>query len=109
MNYDVEKVLLVRGGDPLSRCSLLVVAGPKAPLLPPEVAAVRAYLAAGGNGFLMLDPFVGIGLAALVQEYGVVLGHTIVSERARPFLAHVSAPPAHTYNQHTATLQLPLH
>src|SRR5229473_1753463 len=38
MNYDVEKVLLVRGGDPLSRCSLLVVAGPKAPLLPPEVA-----------------------------------------------------------------------
>src|SRR2546421_2042236 len=29
MNYDVEKVLLVRGGDLLSRCSLLVVAGPE--------------------------------------------------------------------------------
>jgi len=57
MNYDVEKVLLVRGGDVLAHCSLLLVAGPKAPLAPAEVAAVRAYLAAGGNAFFMLDPF----------------------------------------------------
>ena len=32
--------------------------GPKLPLLPAEVEAIRAYLAAGGNALFMLDPFV---------------------------------------------------
>jgi len=48
MNYDVEKVLLVRGGDVLAHCSLLLVAGPKAPLLPPEVGG-GARLPRGGR------------------------------------------------------------
>src|SRR2546428_9313836 len=34
LNYKVEKVALLQGGDPLSRCAVLVVAGPKVGLLP---------------------------------------------------------------------------
>src|SRR5437016_7385433 len=108
MNYDVEKVLLVRGGDLLSRCSLLVVAGPKAALLPPEVAAVRAYLAAGGNAFFMLDPFVRTGLEPVVREYGVVLDETIVIDEASHFWADVSSPAVTSYNHHLVTVDLPL-
>ncbi|PYM87249.1 MAG: hypothetical protein DME09_00055 [Candidatus Rokuibacteriota bacterium] len=108
MNYDVEKVLLVRGGDALSRCSLLVVAGPKAVLLPSEVAAVRAYLAAGGNAFFMLDPFVRTGLEPVVREYGVVLDDTIVIDEASHFWADVSSPAVTSYNHHLVTVDLPL-
>jgi len=108
MNYDVEKVLLVRGGDALSRCALLVVAGPKAALLPPEVAAVRAYLAAGGNAFFMLDPFVRTGLEPIVREYGVVLDDTIVIDEASHFWADVSSPAVTSYNHHLVTVDLPL-
>ena len=108
MNYDVEKVLLVRGGDALSRCALLVVAGPKAALLPPEVAAVRAYLAAGGNAFFMLDPFVRTGLEPVVREYGVVLDDTIVIDEASHFWADVSSPAVTSYNHHLVTVDLPL-
>jgi len=108
MNYDVEKVLLVRGGDALSRCSLLVVAGPKAVLLPSELAAVRAYLAAGGNAFFMLDPFVRTGLEPVVREYGVVLDDTIVIDEASHFWADVSSPAVTSYNHHLVTVDLPL-
>jgi hypothetical protein len=62
MNYAVEKVSLMRGGDALRGCAVLVAAGPKVSLLPAEVAAVRAYLANGGNALFMLDPFVQSGL-----------------------------------------------
>src|SRR4029077_14907207 len=62
LNYKVEKVLLMQRARGLEGCALLVVAGPKAALLPREVEAVRAYLAGGGNAFFMLDPFVTTGL-----------------------------------------------
>jgi ABC-type uncharacterized transport system involved in gliding motility auxiliary subunit len=108
MNYNVEKVLLVRGADVLSRCSLLVVAGPKAALLPPEVAAVRAYLSAGGSAFFMLDPFVRTGLEPVIREYGVMLDDTIVIDEASHFWADVSSPAVTSYNHHLVTRELPL-
>ncbi len=108
MNYSVEKVLLVRGADALSRCSVLVVAGPKATLLPAEVSAVRAYLSAGGNAFFMLDPFVRTGLEPVIREYGVVLDDTIVIDEASHFWADVSSPAVSSYNRHLVTVDLPL-
>ncbi len=44
LNYKVDKVLLLQHTDGLAGCAVLVIAGPKAPLLPVEVAAIRAYL-----------------------------------------------------------------
>ncbi|HSE02649.1 MAG TPA: Gldg family protein, partial [Methylomirabilota bacterium] len=57
LNYQVDKVLLLRSPDALAGCAVLVVAGPKVPLLPAEIAAVRAHLAGGGRALFMLDPF----------------------------------------------------
>jgi ABC-type uncharacterized transport system involved in gliding motility auxiliary subunit len=108
MNYTVEKVMLLQGADVLSGCVVLVVAGPKVPLLQTEVAAVQAYLVAGGNAFFMLDPFVRSGLEPVLREYGVVLDDTIVIDEASHFWADVSSPAVTSYNRHQVTRDLPL-
>jgi ABC-type uncharacterized transport system involved in gliding motility auxiliary subunit len=108
LNYKVEKVSLVQSPHGLSRCAVLVVAGPKVALLPAEVAAVRAYLAAGGDAFFMLDPFVRTGLEPVIREYGVVLDDTIVIDPASHFWADPSSPAVTSYNRHQVTRDLPL-
>jgi ABC-type uncharacterized transport system involved in gliding motility auxiliary subunit len=108
LNYAVEKVSLVQGADVLSRCAVLVVAGPKVALLPTEVALVRSYLMAGHNAFFMLDPFVRTGLEPVIREYGVVLDDTIVIDEASHFWADISSPAVTSYNRHQVTRNLPL-
>src|SRR2546428_2659940 len=66
LNYKVEKVALLQGGDPLSRCAVLVVAGPKEALLSVEGGGGRAHLSKRGNAFFMLDPFVRTQLEPLI-------------------------------------------
>jgi gliding motility-associatede transport system auxiliary component len=108
MNYTAEKVSLLRGGDALAGCAVLIVAGPKVSLLPAEVAAVRAYLGHGGNAFLMLDPFVQTGLETVVQEYGIRVDDDIVIDEASHFWADMSSPAVSDYNRHQITRDLPL-
>jgi ABC-type uncharacterized transport system involved in gliding motility auxiliary subunit len=108
LNYTVEKVLLLRRGPGLDGCAVVVVAGPKAPLLPAEVEAVKAYLAAGGHAFFMLDPFLRTGLEPVLLEYGVVVDDNIVIDQASHFWADVSSPAVSDYNRHQITRDLPL-
>jgi hypothetical protein len=110
MNYKVEKISLMSnvGADALSHCSLLVVAGPQLELLPPEVAAIRTFLAAGGNAFFMLDPFVRTGLEPVLREYGIVVDDDIVIDEASHFWADPSSPAVTDYNYHRITSDLPL-
>jgi ABC-type uncharacterized transport system involved in gliding motility auxiliary subunit len=108
MHYTVEKVALVRSADVLSGCAVLVVAGPKVPLLQTEVTAVQAYLLAGGNAFFMLDPFVRSGLEPVLLAYGVVLDETIVIDAVNHFWTDISSPTVTSYNRHQVTRDLPL-
>jgi ABC-type uncharacterized transport system involved in gliding motility auxiliary subunit len=108
MNYEVGKVSLLQGGDVLSECAVLVVAGSKVALLPQEVVRVRAYLEAGGNAFLMLDPFVSTGLEPVLRDYGVVLDDAIVIDDASHFAADPSTPAVTSYSGHQVTRELPL-
>jgi gliding motility-associatede transport system auxiliary component len=108
MNYKVEKASLVQGGQTLSRCAVLVVAGPKTVLLPNEVEAIRDYLSKGGNAFFMLDPFVKTGLEPVIREYGIILDDDIVIDEASHFWADVSSPAVTDYNRHQVTRDLPL-
>src|SRR3989442_8706140 len=57
LNYKVEKVALLQGGDPLSRCAVLVVAGPEMGLLSVGGGGGGGYLSKRGNAVFMLDPF----------------------------------------------------
>jgi ABC-type uncharacterized transport system involved in gliding motility auxiliary subunit len=108
LHYKVEKMSLIQSQDTLSACALLVVAGPKTALLPAEIEAIRGYLAAGGNGFFMLDPFVTTGLEPVLRESGIVLDNTIVIDRASHYWADISAPAVTSYNRHQITRDLPL-
>jgi ABC-type uncharacterized transport system involved in gliding motility auxiliary subunit len=108
LNYTVEKVRLLQRANGLAGCAVLVVAGPKTPLLPVEVETVRAYLAAGGHGLFMLDPFLKTGLEPLLLEYGVMMDDNIVIDQASHFWADVSSPAVSDYNRHQITRDLPL-
>jgi ABC-type uncharacterized transport system involved in gliding motility auxiliary subunit len=108
LNYRVDKVSLLQRGDALAGCAVLVVAGPKVALLPREAAAVRAYLAQGGNGLFMLDPFAPTRLEPVLREYGIVVDDDIVIDEGSHFWADVSAPAVSDYNRHQVTRDLPL-
>ena len=108
LNYEVTKITLTPGANTLSDCGVLVVAGPKIPLLPSEIEAIDSYLAAGGNGFFMLEPFVDTGLEPLIHAYGIVLDQTIVIDDASHYWTDPSAPAVTSYNHHQVARELPL-
>ena len=108
LNYKAEKISLLQQANGLAGCGVLVVAGPKVPLLPAEVEAIRAYLVAGGNALFLLDPFVSTGLEPVIREYGIVLDDDIVIDEASHFWADVSSPAVSDYNRHQITRDLPL-
>ncbi len=108
VNYTVEKVTLLQGGDPLAGCALLIVAGPKTALLDHEIAIVRDYLLDGGNAFFMLDPFIQSGLEPIIRDYGVALQDTIVIDEKSHYWADRSSPAVTSYNIHQITRDLPL-
>ncbi len=84
-NYTVEELVLAQseGGVPAD-ASVLIVAGPEADYLKPEVDAIRTFLRKGGKALFMLDPPVGETarptptLEALLKEWGITLGHDVV-------------------------------
>ncbi|MEZ5931901.1 MAG: GldG family protein [Alphaproteobacteria bacterium] len=108
LNYAVEKILLTKRANRLNECGVLVVAGPKIPLLPAELDAIDRYLAAGGNALFMLEPFVDTGLEPILSEYGIVLDDTIVIDDASHYWADPSAPAVTSYNHHQVARDLPL-
>jgi ABC-type uncharacterized transport system involved in gliding motility auxiliary subunit len=108
LNYVVEKISLLKGGSSLDGCAVLIVAGPKLPVLPFEVAAIRRYLESGGNALFMLDPFIVTGLEPVVREFGIVLDEDIVIDESSHFWTDVSAPAVTDYNRHEVTDRLPL-
>jgi ABC-type uncharacterized transport system involved in gliding motility auxiliary subunit len=70
--------------------SVIVVAGPKAAFLPPEIGALQKYAEGGGRILMMLDPVLpepgapspDLGFAGLLSTYGLALGNDIVIDPA---------------------------
>ena len=108
LNYAVKKISLLQAGADLKQCTVLVMAGPKSPLLENEIKAIDRYLADGGNAFFMLDPFIRTGLEPIVREFGVILDDDIVIDEASHFWTDVSSPAVTDYNRHEITRDLPL-
>jgi len=92
----VEPLNLAQAGSAIpADTSVLVIAGPRLPLTPAENAAVRAYVAAGGNLLWLLDPSLGNeeawqGLQDLAQSVGLNLypGRIVDPGSQRLFGAH---------------------
>ncbi len=112
-NYTVDKVVLAQSqaGVPAD-ASVLIIAGPTADYLKPEVDAIRTYLRKGGKALFLLDPPVGESartaptLEALLKEWGITLGHDVVidaSGMGQLLGTDASVPVVASYPQHPVT------
>ena len=106
LNYLVEKVSLMQANTDLSRCSVLIVAGPQTPLLEPEVKAIDDYLDNGGKAMFMIDPFIKTGLDRVIAKFGIVLEDDMVIDPASHFWADPSTPAVSDYNPHEITSKM---
>lgn len=108
MNYIVEKVSLMNSAADLTRCAVLIVAGPQSPLMEREVRQIDSFLDNGGNALFMIDPFVKTGLDGVLAKFGIAMQDTIVIDEASHFWADPSTPAVTDYNRHEITHRLPL-
>jgi ABC-type uncharacterized transport system involved in gliding motility auxiliary subunit len=104
-NYRVEKLIL--GGQIPDDCSILVIAGPKKPLLPHEEEAIARYLDEGGKAIIMVDPPPSPSLANLLGKWGVEVSDDIILDS---FLQTIggdpSVPVTIRYGFHTITVPI---
>ena len=111
-NFVVEKTVLAQQGKVPDDADVLIIAGPKTDFLPPEIDAVKAYLAKGGKVLVMLDPVLKadqpqpVGLQGLLKEWGIDADNDIVldvSGMGRLLGTDESVPVAASYPPHPIT------
>jgi ABC-type uncharacterized transport system involved in gliding motility auxiliary subunit len=77
-NYRVRPLPLRQAEAVPRNADLVIVSGPKEDFSPPELQALSAYFAGGGNGLFLLDPFTVPGLAQYLEQFGFTLAEDIV-------------------------------
>jgi len=104
MNYEVKSLMLVTSDQVPPDAAVVVMAGPKKPMLPQEMERLSAYWDKGGSVLLLLDPGSDGGLGAWLKAKGVELGNDLVIDQASR-LAGLSplAPLASEYGFHDIT------
>lgn len=79
-DYQAKSINLVSQAEVPGECTVIVVAGPEADYLQPEVDAIKKYVEDGGRALLLLDPPLKIGrenvadndaLDAVLEGWGV--------------------------------------
>jgi len=90
-NFEVETWASLGQAALPEGTKLVVVAGPTANFLEPEVELLRAFLDGGGSLMVLLDPtlnpaggLVQTGLEEFLGRYGVMVGSDIVVDPANP-------------------------
>jgi len=78
-NYEVATLNLPQEQAVPDDCNVLIVAEPTAPMKPVEIAALREYLAGGGNLFALVGARIGNSDAraflSLLQEHNVLISN----------------------------------
>jgi ABC-type uncharacterized transport system involved in gliding motility auxiliary subunit len=108
-NYKVEKLPLAQQSEVPADATAVVVAGPKADLLPGEIDALKTYLAKGGKVMLLLDPPEKAdapplsNLIALAHDWAIEVGNDVVVDASgvgRLLGTDASVPVAVNYPSH---------
>ena len=91
--------------------ALVVLAGPRAPLLEGEVTLLRAYLANGGNLLWLQEPGEMLGLDPLAQDLGIGFEPGMLVDNNRQLrmllgLDHPAIIPVAEYGTHAITADL---
>ena len=108
-NYQVKELLLARDPKVPDDAALVIVAGPKNDLFPPELEALDRYLARGGKVLLMVNPFQVEGLKKYLAKYGITLGDDLVVELnpvGRLFGIGPEVPVVSQYESHPITREM---
>ncbi len=83
-NFRVAPLVLAQQEQVPDDASVLVIAGPTADYLEPELAMLRRYLDGGGKLLMLIDPPGNAnaepltGLIALAREWGIEVGNNVV-------------------------------
>jgi gliding motility-associatede transport system auxiliary component len=105
-NYEVKPLVLPREGKIPDDAAVVIVAGPRTDLFPPELDALDGYLGRGGKLLLMTDPFQSEGLKRYLGKYGFELGDNLVIEPnpiGRLFGIGPEVPIVQQYESHPIT------
>jgi len=104
IGYEIKKLPLALSSNFPGDCSLLVVPGPKAALLPNELDTLKQYLDQGGRILFMIDPETRTGLEPWLLAYGIKVENDIVVDRVSRLLGGDYFMPAVTeYESHEIT------
>jgi ABC-type uncharacterized transport system involved in gliding motility auxiliary subunit len=77
-NFVVYPIQLGRGTGIPSDAAVVIVSGPRADLLPEELAELEAYMQKGGHVLLMIDPLPVPNLTTTLAKYGIQLSEDLV-------------------------------
>jgi len=102
--FETSELLLLEAGKVPPETDVLVVAGPKKPLLPEEVEAITDYLAAGGHVVLLADPDSDTDFAPLLDPWGIQTPQQlIIDPTSRMFGGDFTVPLVSEYPPHEMT------
>ncbi|HET9704721.1 MAG TPA: Gldg family protein [Vicinamibacterales bacterium] len=110
-NYGVEQLVLITQKQVPDDATVVVIAGPTTDFFPPEIEALKAYVAKGGKVMALLDPAAKIGvaqplLAQFLTDWGINPGNDVVldaSGMGQMLGTDASVPVAAQYPSHAIT------
>ncbi|HVN37222.1 MAG TPA: Gldg family protein [Myxococcota bacterium] len=97
-NYNTKTLLLASTGEVPADANVVIVAGPRRPMLPEETKALEAYLARGGALLAMVDPRVHTEFVQKLAGWGVELGDDVVIDRTLALFGRAMSPFAGSYD-----------
>ena len=106
-NYETKSVKLASAERVPQECDVLVEAGPKQALFPPEAAMIGKYLDAGGKALLMIDPDTDPQLGDVLKAWNIELGSgTVLDNSAASRIYGLAVPLVVEYGSHPITKDL---
>ena len=105
-NYEVKPLVLAREGKVPDDAAVVIEAGPRTDLFPPEMEALDAYLGRNGKLLVMVNPFQNEGLKKWLAKYGFELGDNLIVEPnpiGRLFGIGPEVPIVQQYESHAIT------
>ena len=100
-NYEIKELVLPITETIPDDANLLIIAGPKKPILNTELETLNKYIENGGKVFFMIDPGTASELVSFLEKYGISLQDNIVVDKiSRIFGVDPSMPVITQYGEH---------